>query len=375
MVIAVALFATALRPSTSGPDMPSTPAAVPRSAEAPRDGAAALPSVAPPTPWLSLPETTKLTRIGVGSCLHQAQPQPIWTAVRAAKPQLMLMIGDNVYGDVKGPEMTELVAAYRKQGRHSEFAEARAAVPFLATWDDHDYGANNAGASFPHAPAATALFYDFWQMKPQRPAGIYYSQLFGPPGQRVQIIMLDTRTFRAPFKRKTESFPYWGRYEPDPDPTKTMLGAEQWAWLEAELRRPAEVRLLVSSIQVLADGHGFERWGNLPAERDRLLATIDRTEIGLIILSGDRHMGALYSDKTPGGRRIVEMTASSLNRSYGPSKDARRSPLVSELIHVENFGIVDIDWGARTVSLSLKGMAGEDIAGHVVTFADMTSNP
>jgi alkaline phosphatase D len=130
------------------------------------------------------------------------------------------------------------------------------------------------------------LFHAFWQMTPapRDGGGIYYSRIYGPAGKRVQIIMLDTRTFRSNLKPKTADFPYHRKYSPDADPAKTMLGAAQWAWLEAELRKPAEIRLLVSSVQVLADGHGKERWGNLPRERDRLLKLIEETKAKGVII-------------------------------------------------------------------------------------------
>ena len=92
-----------------------------------------LPRVAPAGAWLPLPPAERaLTRIGVGSCLHQSQPQPIWSAIIASRPQLFLMLGDNVYGVVKGADMAELVAAYRTQAVHPEFQAARAALPFHA---------------------------------------------------------------------------------------------------------------------------------------------------------------------------------------------------------------------------------------------------
>ena len=332
--------------------------------------------VKPPTPWLTLAPAGTLTRIGVGSCLDQRHPQPIWRAVLAARPQLFLMIGDNVYGDVKAPELAELKAAYHQQGRHPEFAKVRGALPFLAVWDDHDFGLNDGGRDFRYAGAAKALFHEFWQTRPEREVGVHSAEIFGPPGRRVQIILLDTRSFRSALKPKTSAFAHWGRYEPDPDPGKTVLGSEQWAWLESELGKPADIRLLASSIQVLAEGHGFERWGNLPAERDRLLGLIDRSRArGLVLLSGDRHSGALYRSKTPGGRLLVEMTTSSLNRSYGPSKDARVPPLVGEPYHPENFGLVDIDWSARTIQISLRAMDGGEVGRQSMTFADLGHGP
>ena len=89
--------------------------------------------------------------------------------------------------------------------------------------------------------------------------------MIGPPGNRVQIILLDTRYFRDDFRRSEKRS---AGYIPDADRAKSLLGSAQWAWLEAELRKPADVRLLVSSIQALTEDHGWERWGHLPRERD-----------------------------------------------------------------------------------------------------------
>ena len=316
------------------------------------------------------PAEATLEVIALGSCLHQSRPQPILRDVIAARPQLMLMIGDNVYGDIKGPEARELSAAYTAQARHAAFVEARAAVPMLATWDDHDYGSNDGGAEFPHKAAAARLFHQFWGTSPERPAaeGIYYSRIHGPPGRRVQIIMLDTRTFRSPLRPKSAEFKSWGKFEPDIDAAKTMLGASQWAWLERELRRPAEVRLVVSSIQVLAEGHGWERWGNMPRQRDRLLSLLERTEGGIVLLSGDRHAGALYRLQQ-GSREIVELTSSSLNvPPPGPNRDDRVAPLASDLFTAENFGLLGIDWKQRSIRFSLRGIGGAALAEQSMRF-------
>ena len=127
--------------------------------------------------------------------------------------------------------------------------------------------------------------------------GVYGAWMIGgEDGKRVQIIMLDTRFFRSELKKSDEPGAHGKeRYIPDPDPSKTMLGTDQWNWLEGELEKPADLRLLVSSIQVIADGHGWEGWKTLPAERDRLYALIEETNAdNLIVLSGDRHSAALY---------------------------------------------------------------------------------
>jgi alkaline phosphatase D len=332
--------------------------------------------IAPATAWLSLDETTALQRIALGSCLDQAKAQPIWKAVLQQRPQLFIMMGDNVYGDGPSADLRELRQAYAVQARQPELAEVRASIPFLRIWDDHDYGLNDGGASFAHKAKAAELFHEFWQSHVEAPEGLYHSRTYGPSGQRVQIVMLDTRWFRSPLKARTESFPHPGRYEPDDDPAKTMLGEAQWTWLERELTKPAGLRIVVSSIQVLAEGHGYERWGNLPRERDRLLRLIDATKAnGVILLSGDRHSGAFYKLDRPGSYPLVELTSSSPNRPYGPPKDSPSPERVSELYHRANFGLITIDWQARTLDIALKRLGGEDAATLALRFADLGLGP
>jgi alkaline phosphatase D len=335
---------------------------------------AAIRMVAPSTPWKTLAADAVLSRIAFGSCLDQRQPQPIWAAITKLAPQLFLMTGDNVYGDIKNPDSRELAEAYRRQLAHPEFQAARSAMPMLGIWDDHDYGQNDAGAGFAHRDIATALFRSYWQL----PAtgsdgdGVFYARAFGPEGRRVQVIMLDTRSHRAPFAAKPEGSPLAGKYGPSTDPSRTLLGDAQWRWLETELRKPADVRLVVSSIQVLSEGHAFERWGHLPVERERLMNLFRTTgATGVILLSGDRHSGAIYNRPLAPGQILIEITSSSLNRPYGPAKDVRTTELVSDVHHVENFGVIEIDWTARKVALSLRGLGGDELDGLTVKLSDL----
>ena len=105
-----------------------------------------------------------------------------------------------------------------------------------------------------------------------------------------------------------------------------MLGAAQWAWLRAQLLQPAELRLIVSSVQVLAEGHGWEGWDNLPLERTRLLDLIDQTAAGgVIFVSGDRHVGALYQRPTGAAYALYEITASGINMTFAGNRDPGRA--------------------------------------------------
>jgi alkaline phosphatase D len=233
-----------------------------------------------------------ISRIAFGSCAKQQLPQPIWNAIGAKRPDVFLFLGDAIYGDWDGtkvvtPTPETLKRDWDKLAVKPEFQQFRTAVPILATWDNHDYGKHDGGAEFTLKEESKQLFLDFFgepesSERRDRP-GIYDSQMFGPEGKRLQIILLDTRWFKSPYikdersKEEKAALNIRGQYLPNSDPEATLLGKAQWAWLEKELRKPADIRLIVSSTQVVADEKGMEEWGNFPLERRRLFDLIRRT--------------------------------------------------------------------------------------------------
>jgi len=317
-----------------------------------------------------------LTRIAFGSCAEQADQQPIWDAILAYKPELFIFAGDNVYGDFNTADAGPLRKAYATANAIAGYNKLRDSVSHLVVWDDHDYGINDGGGDFPHKAVSKDLFLDFWKVPAgdvrRTREGIYHSHIIGPPGMRVQIILLDMRWFRSPLKLTDQrGAPGKERYLPDPDPTKTMLGETQWAWLADELRKPAELRLLVSSIQVLAEGHGWERWGNFPLERLKLFDTLrDARAKGVVLLSGDRHIGALYREAPADIPPLYEVTSSGINKAFSAAKEPGPNRL-GALYAAPNFGVVDIDWWARKVTLALRDEAGTPQRSVDITFDEL----
>jgi alkaline phosphatase D len=328
--------------------------------------------VAGPTPALS--SAAPLTRIAFGSCNHQSASQHMWAQIAAQNPQLFLMIGDNVYGD-NGWDgdagLESLRASYALQASHPEFTGFRAKVPMMAVWDDHDFGLNDSGASFPFRRWSETLFETFWGSSDAvraRP-GVYESTITGPEGKRVQVILLDTRFFRSDLKRApwSKERPPLGGYLPEESLDATVLGEAQWAWLEQELAKPADVRIVVSSTQVITTAHQFEGWTNFPVERTRLFEALRRREAsGLVLLSGDRHAAGVYKTEYK-GETLWELTSSSLNLAFGDDieRSTAREPdpsRVSKFFPIENYGLVDIDWKAKTLTMTLKDNASGTLA-------------
>jgi alkaline phosphatase D len=326
-----------------------------------------------------------LTRIAFGSCADEEKPQPIWDAVLRYRPDLFLFAGDNVYGDVRngrsvpeGELIVSLQQAYAQAARLPGLVALRSTVPHLATWDDHDYGKNDAGADFAARYDAQKLFLQFWDVpladERHRREGIYHARTFGPQGQRVQVILLDTRFFRSPLRITDQrNAPGRERYMPDDDPAKTMLGDAQWAWLADRLREPAEVRVVVSSVQVLAEGHGWERWGNFPRERQRLYDLIrDTGANGVVFLSGDRHIGGLYRESAGTPYPLVEITSSGINQEFAANREPGPNRL-GAVYGAPNFGAVEIDWWEGILTLSLRNGAGEAVRRHTVRMDDLAA--
>jgi alkaline phosphatase D len=299
-----------------------------------------------------------LARISFGSCAGQDKPQPIWEKIIQAKPDIFLMIGDNIYGDTE--DMNVLQAKYNLLAAMPGFKKLRKSVPVMATWDDHDYGVNDGGANYPKRVESQKVFMDFWgdsQDSPRRKReGIYDAKVFGPVGKQVQLILLDTRYFRGPLQICKSCASNQGRYEPSDDKSSPMLGEAQWKWLEEQLRIPAQVRIIVSSIQVVAEDHGWEKWMNLPHERQRLFHLIRDTKAsGVLFISGDRHLAELSMMDAGVGYPLYDLTSSALNRStYNWRRYETNRHRVGTMNWGDNFGMVNIDWNKPDPVISLQ---------------------
>ncbi|MEM6334835.1 MAG: alkaline phosphatase D family protein [Planctomycetota bacterium] len=321
-----------------------------------------------------------ITTIAFGSCFNQTGGYS--TAQRkhdfnpfphliAQDPDLFLFIGDNMYADLERRhrkiDLADIDTAYDELAARPGFAALFDATPILATWDDHDYGLNDAGGNlntltdqvtFTKQQSQLALL-DFFGDPADSPRrsreGVYGSWTFGPEGKRTQVILLDTRYFRSEIDTKQVD----GRrhYQPTTGPDATVLGDAQWAWLEEELKKPADLRVIASSIQIVASEHRFEKWANFPDERQRLFDLIASTGAnGVVLVSGDRHQWELSADKANGPYPMYDLTSSGMNMGR---ERARTEPNQFRIggeaaFHNPNFGVIRVDWDAQPATLTLE---------------------
>jgi len=305
----------------------------------------------------NLPQKSQ-TKIAFGSCGHQDHPLPIFDQVVLAKPDLFIFLGDNIYGDTD--DMQVLHTKYQKLGNKPTYQRLKASTPIIATWDDHDFGRNDAGRHYPYKQESKDAFLTFFDEPAHSPRrdhpGIYTSYTHQIQGKTLQIILLDVRTFRDDLQLAQAGQPKDKKYFYDLDYTpyqttdSTLLGAEQWAWLEKQLQQPADLRLIGSGSQFSIEYNGYEAWANFPHEQKRLWTLIQKTKAnGVVFLSGDVHYGEISKLEVPNGYPIYDLTSSGLSSTWHfatPNKNRIEGPIMEN-----HFGLLTIDWSKKDPTL------------------------
>ncbi|KAE8680336.1 Calcineurin-like metallo-phosphoesterase superfamily protein isoform 2 [Hibiscus syriacus] len=306
-----------------------------------------------------------LSRIAFGSCANQSAPQPIWDAINEFDPQVFIWLGDNIYGDIRRPfsifgkertigpwknaprfvpsPYSEMLSRYNMAKNVPGYSRLRAKAKVIGTWDDHDYGLNDAGKEFSGKTTNQRLLLDFLdepQDSPRRKqAGVYTSYTFGPSGK--QIILLDIRYYRDPLSSGG-----------------SVLGASQWTWLEREMRGPpSALTIIVSSVQVISNLSGttgplfyMESWGRFPKERNHLFKLINDKKV---LPSRFHFIVRFLAWFTPSTMRVMNQHCRYRSCTYGQP----------------NFGAFQIDWDASPINLK---MQVRDINGLHVTGVDIS---
>jgi alkaline phosphatase D len=300
--------------------------------------------------------------IAFGSCGHQDKPLEIFQNILKHKPELFIFLGDNIYGDTD--RMSVLRKKYRKLSKNKNFHALRDSVPIIGTWDDHDYGMDDVGKYYPKKKATKKIFLKFFKepkfSERRKHEGIYTSYLYQDHGKKLQIILLDCRTFRnnlAPYNgalKGDTSYRYHLDYSPYPiNSDSTLLGSEQWNWLKNELLKPADVRIIGSSTQFATQFNGYEAWANFPGEQKRMLDLIKETKAnGVFFISGDVHYSELSKLPNPPSYPIYDLTCSGLTEEWKfatPNKYRIGKPVMDN-----HFGLITIDWNSDSPTIRLE---------------------
>ena len=313
----------------------------------------------------NFPDT--IQTIYFGSCSREFKEQPILWKIAAQNPDLFIYLGDNVYGDTEN--MNELRNKYVMLSCKPEFQNLCSTTPILAVWDDHDYGHNDIGYEYCKKDESKDIFLEFWQepsvSERRNHEGIYDVQYFGDSVHRVQIILLDTRTFRSKLEENNNG------YIASNNASKTMLGSAQWNWLSQVLLEPAQIRIICTSTQFATEHNYMEAWANFPLEQDHMAQVIrDAQANGVVFISGDVHYAELSKRMYNGNYPLYDLTSSGLTEdNEGIAANTFR---VFDAYNQPNFGEIEINWtGATTIIFKAHDLNGDVIREFSVPLSEL----
>jgi alkaline phosphatase D len=244
----------------------------------------------------------------------------------------MVWLGDNVY--YREPDFGSPAALRERNAKAREEPSLRkllAGSSHYATWDDHDFGPNNALWTYRYAAAAEEVFKLYWS-----------NPTYGLPGTRgvfgqfswadVDFFLLDDRTYRTSENAVDAN----GR---------RMLGNEQMRWLkDALVHSEAPFKVVANGSQVLNARAEIDTLRRYPAEYRELMDWITANGIsGVVFVTGDKHHAELIRETPRGFYTLYDFTSSPLTSGLwldkGEKENAQRVP-GTLVLDDANFGLM-----------------------------------
>lgn len=293
--------------------------------------------------------------VAFGSCNRDELPQPLWPVISQNEPDLWIWAGDNIYADWYQPQNGKKVKytinrawvtqRYAAQFNREDYSVFREATPIVGTWDDHDYGRNNAGKEYKLKEITRDLALSFMEVPIGDPRwsreGLYGAYDFGPVGQRAKVILLDNRYFAT------------GKKAEDPE----LLGKAQKTWLEKTVRESdAQLHLIVSGTQILSAEHRWEKWADYPETRQWLIDLISEQDMPMtVLLSGDRHIHEIsVLENESLDYPLVDITSSGLTHPWSDFPGEPNSRRHGEVFSGIGFGVIRIDWSGSSPKVTVE---------------------
>ena len=298
------------------------------------------------------PSSDSLEPVKIASASCQNWTAGFYTAyhdMAELAPDLVLFLGDYIYeggvgsldaGAVRlhnSEEIRDLAAYRNRYGLYKSDPLLQAAhqmCPWVVTWDDHEVENNYANLT-PEDPAdnaghtarRAAAYQAWWEHMPVR---------FDPPvdenltiyrqvqwGGLVNMLVLDTRQYRDDQACNDAVLQTTPACDDALLPERTLLGAEQEAWVAANIRGVDKVWNVLANQTVMTDIRlgaavlNFDQWDGYAPDRDRVLTDITEQGVeNLIVLTGDIHLsgiGQLTTTANPTTAVGIEFVTTSIS--------------------------------------------------------------
>jgi alkaline phosphatase D len=347
-------------------------------------------------------------RFAFASCQHwEFGEYAAHRHIAAAAPDLVAFLGDYIYEwgpyDLAHPAsprkrsnesytLADYRARYAQYNSDRNLQSAHHAAPWIVTWDDHevanDYGNDRDERLDPNFLARRAAAYQaFYEHMPVRlpvlpnvPLRYAHMRMYERYdwGRLARFHVLDDRQYRSyhacqPAGRGGSSS-VTSSCKERVEPARTMLGAEQEAWLsdglassQARWNIIAQQTLMAQNSQVPVEKPGDGRfwtdgWDGYPAARQRLFDSIIEHKPGNpVVISGDVHSFYASDLKRDFDRSVsaanpviaTEFCGTSITSSSRPQ--SRTDEYVAQNPHIK-FGRSDVR-GYAMVEVTPVGMA------------------
>jgi len=306
-----------------------------------------------------------VTRMVIGSCAREEDgDRAVWRRMAALNPDAVVLLGDCPYID-----STDLAVQRRRYAEFAaveEFASLLRSRPLYATWDDHDFGANDTNGLLPGKENAQQAFMEYHANPSYGDGreGVYTRFRRGG----VEVFLLDTRYFAATARSPIADGP-------------TLLGAAQWDWLRDGLRASdAPFKLLASGLiwnGAVRPGKP-DHWDSYPAERDAIFRFLgDEKVSGVVLVGGDVHRTRVLHHDTRAavGYPLTELITSPIHAGVIVDANAPHPALVHDSGEPHAFLLLTVDTtlGTPTLHARFENADGRELYSLTLDAAELTS--
>lgn len=230
--------------------------------------------------------------------------------------------------------------------------------PWICVWDDHEsandayeFGAENHDAGegqwLDRKLAAQTAFFEWLPIRPKAPSNYEIFRKFNY-GNLVDLIMVDTRLHGREEQGVNEN-----------DPNRTLLGDDQYEWLENELENSTAKwkvlgnQVVFAPIEIFGTPINNDAWDGYPAERQNLLDFVVLNSIdNFTVLTGDIHTSWAFNLKNGLANAGVEFVTPSIT---SPGLPINAGPILQienphiKYVDLVNHGFIILDVNSQRI--------------------------
>lgn len=301
-------------------------------------------------------EKTKFSFAFGGGAAYITRNAHMWKSIAARDPDMLLLLGDNVYIDE--PELPNYQRyLYSRRQSQLEFRSLCAKTAVYSIWDDHDFGDNDCfGGPEIDKPAWKRPVWRLFKLNWINPGygggeqqpGCWYDFVRGD----VHFIMLDGRYYRTP--KVEEGAP-------------TMLGPVQKQWLLDRLKAStATIKFIASPVPFI--GGNNDKWTGFPDEREEIFSFIEQNKIeGVVLLSADRHRSDVLVTRREQGYDLYEFMSSKLTNHHTHKEIDEKDGALFSYNKKCSFGLVEVDTTAADPTVKYQVISIDKESIHEIT--------